>query len=101
MAKIERQAPPVTPGEILVGEFLEPLGITQQQFAKTIGVAPSYLSDIVRGRRGISPEMALRFEAALAMPARFWLNAQLGCDLYATAHDTRAAARIRKIRRVA
>ena len=101
MAKAERQVRPVAPGEILVGEFLEPLGITQQQFAKTIGVAPSYLSDIVNGRRGVSPEMALRFEAALAMPARFWLNAQLACDLYAAAHDTRATAKIRKIKRVA
>lgn len=101
MPKTEHQAPPVTPGEILLGEFLDPLGITQQQFAKTIGVAPSYLSDIVRGRRGVSPDMALRFEAALAMPARFWLNAQLACDLYAAAHDTRAIAKLRKIRRVA
>jgi len=101
MPKIEHQLPPVSPGEILVGEFLDPLGITQHQFAKTIGVSPSYVSDIIRRRRGVSPEMALRFEAALAMPARFWLNAQLACDLYAAAHDARATAKIRKIKRVA
>jgi addiction module HigA family antidote len=94
---MRRDKSPVTPGEILVGEFLEPLGVKQHEFARAIGVSPSYVSDIVRGRRGISPEMALRFEAALKMPARFWLNAQLACDLYAAEHDEHAAAKRRKI----
>lgn len=98
MAKAIAGTPPVTPGEILIGEFLEPLGITQRAFAKAIGVSPAYVSDIVHGRRGISPEMALRFEAALKMPARFWLNAQLASDLFAVECDKRAAAKRRKIR---
>ena len=91
-------APPVTPGEILVGEFLEPLKITQRDFAGRIGVSPAYISDIVRGRRGISSDMALRFEAALGMPARFWLNAQVACDLFSAEHDRDAIQKRRKIR---
>jgi addiction module HigA family antidote len=98
MSRLSQSKPPVTPGEILVGEFLEPLGIKQHEFAKAIGVSPSYISDIVRGRRGVSPEMALRFETALKMPARFWLNAQQACDLYAAEHDEGAAAKRRKIK---
>ena len=90
--------PPVTPGELLVGEFLEPLKITQRDFAERIGVSPAYVNDIVRNRRGISSEMALRFEAALGMPARFWLNAQIACDLYAAEHDEGAVQRRRKIK---
>jgi antitoxin HigA-1 len=98
MSKMSANKPPVTPGEILLGEFLEPLGITQRNFANAIGVTPAYVSDIVHGRRGVSPEMALRFEVALKMPARFWLNAQLACDLYAVEHDKDAAAKRRKIK---
>ena len=98
MSRMSGDKPPVTPGEILLGEFLEPLGITQRDFAAAIGVAPAYISDIVHGRRGVSAEMALRFEVALKMPARFWLNAQLVCDLYAVEHDKAAAAKRRKIK---
>ncbi|HEV3157958.1 MAG TPA: HigA family addiction module antitoxin [Candidatus Baltobacteraceae bacterium] len=98
MSKISTEKSPVTPGEILLGEFLEPLGITQRDFAKAIGVTPAYVSDIVHGRRGVSAEMALRFEVALKMPARFWLTAQLACDLYAIERDKDAAAKRRKIK---
>ena len=100
MSRLRADKPPVTPGEILLGEFLEPLGITQRDFAAAIGVAPAYVSDIIHGRRGVSAEMALRFEAALKMPARFWLNARLACDLYAVKHDKRAAAKRRQIVRL-
>ena len=91
-------APPVTPGEILVSEFLEPLNVTQRDFASRIGVSPAYVNDIVRGRRGVSSEMALRFEAALGMPARFWLNAQLAHDLFAAEHDREATRKRRQIK---
>ena len=100
MSKMNAERPPVTPGEILLGEFLEPLEITQRAFAKAIGVTPAYVNDIVHWRRGISPEMALRFEAALTMPARFWPNAQLACDLYAALHTKRAATKRQRIKAV-
>jgi addiction module HigA family antidote len=96
--KKSSDAPPITPGDILVGEFLGPLGITQRDFAKSIAVSPAYITDIVRGRRGVTSEMALRFEAALGVSARLWLNAQMTCDLYAAAHDHEAARKRRKIK---
>jgi addiction module HigA family antidote len=94
---LKRETHPTTPGEILIEEFLEPLGITQRDFAKAISVTPSYLSDIVHGRRGVSADMALRFEMALKMPARFWLNAQLACDLYEAEQDGKANTKRCKI----
>jgi len=96
--KRSKDAPPVTPGEILIGEFLEPLRITQREFAKSIDVSPAYITDIVRGRRGVTPEMALRFETVLGVSARLWLNAQMACDLYAAAHNRKAIEKRRKIK---
>ena len=91
-------APPITPGDILLNEFLRPLGITQREFAKRINLSPAYVTDIVRGRRAVTPEMALRFQAALGASARLWLNAQIACDLYAAAHDRKSREKFRKIR---
>ena len=98
--KKTHDAPPITPGEILVGEFLEQLRITQSDFAKRIGVSAAYVTDIVRGRRGVTSEMALRFEAALGVSARLWLNAQVACDLYAATHDRKTIPKLRKIKRM-
>ena len=63
-----------SPGEILVEEFLEPLGISQYRLAKAIGKPQSAISDIVRGRRSITPEMALLLSRALGTTPEFWLR---------------------------
>lgn len=63
-----------TPGEILREEFLEPLGISQYRLAKAIGKPQSAISDIVHGRRAITPEMAWLLGKALGTTAQFWLN---------------------------
>lgn len=63
-----------TPGEILLEEFLEPLGISQYRLAKAIGKPQSAVSDIVNGRRAITPEMAWLIGTALGTSAEFWLN---------------------------
>lgn len=63
-----------SPGEILVEEFLEPLGISQYRLAKAIGKPQSAISDIVRGKRSITPEMALLFSRALGTTPEFWLR---------------------------
>ena len=70
-----------TPGEILLEEFLEPMGITQYQLAKAIGKPQSAISDIVHGRRSITAEMAWLFGKALGTSAQFWLNLQTTYDL--------------------
>lgn len=72
---------PVTPGEILLEEFLIPLGISQYRLAKTIGVPPRRINEIVHGRRRITPETGLRMSRALGLSDRYWLNIQLDYDI--------------------
>lgn len=63
-----------TPGEILLEEFLEPLGISQYRLAKAIGKPQSAISDIVHGRRAITAEMAYLLSKALGTTPEFWTN---------------------------
>ena len=72
---------PIHPGEILLEEFLRPLGISQYRLAKTIEVPPRRINEIVHGVRGISTDTALRLSRALGTTARFWLNLQTHYDL--------------------
>lgn len=70
-----------TPGEILLEEFLEPMGISQYRLAKAIGRPQSAVSDVVNGRRSITAEMAWLLGAALGTTAQFWLELQTTYDL--------------------
>lgn len=70
-----------TPGEILLEEFLEPMGISQYRLAKVIARPQSAVSDIVNGRRSITAEMAWLLGQALGTTAQFWLNLQTTYDL--------------------
>lgn len=70
-----------TPGEILLEEFLEPMGVSQYRLSKAIGRPQSAVSDIVHGRRAISTEMAWLLGQALGTTAEFWLNLQTTYDL--------------------
>lgn len=72
---------PVTPGEILLTEFLEPLGITQYRLAQAIGVPQTRISEIVHGKRAITTETALRLSKALGVDDRFWINVQTDYNL--------------------
>lgn len=72
---------PAHPGEILVHEYLRPLGLTQVQFAAHIGVPIQRINQIVRGKRGITPDSAWLFAQALATTPEFWLNLQAAHDL--------------------
>lgn len=71
---------PIWPGEILLEEYLRPLGISQNAFARAIGVSPRSINEIVLGRRAITPDMSIRFGTALRQSPRFWLNLQTECD---------------------
>jgi antitoxin HigA-1 len=71
----------IHPGEILAEEFLTPLGITQYRLAKTIGVAPTRIGEIIHGGRSITPDTALRLSRALGTSDRFWLNLQTRYDI--------------------
>jgi addiction module HigA family antidote len=84
---------------MLVEEFLKPLKISQSAFAQRIGVSFPRLNEIIHGKRGVTPDTAMRFEQALGMDAEFWLRLQLMVDLYDAQHSA-AAKDIRKIKRV-
>ncbi|WDN87753.1 antitoxin HigA-1 [Desulfosarcina sp. BuS5] len=71
-----RDFPPVHPGEILLEEFLKPMGISQYRLAKDIGVAAMRINKIVRGKRGISADTALRLARYFGMSVEFWTGIQ-------------------------
>ena len=77
----ERIYPPMHPGRVLELEFLEPLGLTPYKLAKEIGVPAPRVYDIVRGKRGISADTALRLARFFGTSARFWMNLQTHYDL--------------------
>jgi addiction module HigA family antidote len=72
---------PIHPGEILVEEYLTPLGITQHRLAVAIGVPPRRINEIVHGKRRISADTALRLARYFGTSERFWLNLQSRYDL--------------------
>jgi addiction module HigA family antidote len=72
---------PVHPGEILVEEFLKPLGISQYRLAKDISVPPRRINEIVHGSRAITADTALRLVRYFGTSERFWLNLQARYDL--------------------
>ena len=99
MVRLPTDRPPTHPGELLLEEFLRPLGITQVTFAKAIDVPLQRVNEIIKGKRGVTPDTALRLEAALGASAQFWLNAQIAWDLWHQLHSPEAA-QLEKIKRV-
>ncbi|MEO7297094.1 MAG: HigA family addiction module antitoxin [Verrucomicrobiota bacterium] len=67
---------PIHPGEILLEEFLKPLAVSQNALARALGITPKTVSEIVLGKRGISPETSIRLGEFFGQSARFWLNLQ-------------------------
>ncbi len=72
---------PVHPGEILLEEFLKPLGISQYKLAKDITVPPRRINEIVQGKRSVTADTALRLSRYFGLSERFWLNLQSRYDL--------------------
>ncbi len=77
----QQKLSPVHPGEVLLEEFLKPLGISQYRLAKGIGVPPRRINEIVHGKRAITADTALRLSRYFATSERFWLNLQVRYDL--------------------
>ncbi len=75
------KVPPVHPGEILLQEFLVPLGISQYRLAKDTGVSPRRINEIVHGKRAITADTALRLSRFFGTSEPFWLNLQTQYDL--------------------
>jgi addiction module HigA family antidote len=76
-----RRIPPPHPGETILEDVIKPLGLSVNQLAKALGVTATRLNDIVRGRRGITADTALRLARYLGTSAEFWLGLQLDYDL--------------------
>lgn len=79
---LPRLVPPTHPGEMLLEEFLKPLDISQSAFAVRLGVSFPRLNEIVRGKRSVTPDTALRLAQVTEMSAEFWLGLQLDWDLW-------------------
>jgi len=79
-----KKLPPIHPGEILIEEFLKPMGISQYRLAKDISVPPRRINEIVHGKRSISADTALRLGRFFGISAQFWLNLQTRFDLEVT-----------------
>jgi addiction module HigA family antidote len=73
--------PPIHPGEILLEEFLEPMGISQYRLAKDLSVPPRRINEIVLGKRAITPNTALRLSLFFGLSERFWINLQSRYDI--------------------
>ncbi len=99
MVRVPTDREPTHPGEMLRAEFLEPLGLTQRELAARLGVSYPRVSELIHGRRGMTPDTALRLEQLLGVEAQFWLNLQLAWDLYHARRSPQADA-IRRIERL-
>jgi len=80
--RLPKYRPPTHPGEMLLEEFLKPMGASQSEFASRLGVSFPRLNEIIRGKRGVTPDTALRLAKVLGMSADFWLGLQLDWDLW-------------------
>jgi addiction module HigA family antidote len=97
---LPKNRPPTHPGEMLLEEFLKPLGMTQVELADRIHVSYPRVNEIINGRRGVTPDTALRLSRLFSTSPEFWLNGQRNWDLWHAIHSE-AADELRRIRPVA
>jgi addiction module HigA family antidote len=98
MIRVPTHREPTHPGDMLLEEFLQPLGLSQRDLADGIHVPYQRVNELVNKKRGMTPSTALRLSKFLGTSADFWMNLQLRWDLYQT---TRAeAAELKRIKRI-
>jgi len=97
MVRIPTHGAPTHPGEMLLEEFLTPMGINQRELAEAIHVPYQRVNELVNGRRGITPSTALRLARFFDMTPEFWMNLQLRWDLFHAMR--REGSVLKKIRR--
>lgn len=88
--RLPTNRPPTHPGEMLLEEFLKPLEISQSAFAVRLGVSFPRLNEVVRQKRSVTPDTALRLARVLGMSADFWLGLQSDWDLWHAMRDKSA-----------
>jgi addiction module HigA family antidote len=79
---IPRHRRPTHPGEILLEEFLQPMGMTQVEAADRMGISVNRMNELIRGKRGITADTALRLGRLLKTSPEFWMNLQAAWDLF-------------------
>ncbi|MCX8110847.1 MAG: HigA family addiction module antitoxin [Syntrophorhabdaceae bacterium] len=84
---MKKKLNPVHPGEVLLEEFLKPMGISQNKLALNIGVSPKRINEIVLGKRGVTADTALRLARFFGTSAEFWLGLQSQYDLDIAAEE--------------
>jgi addiction module HigA family antidote len=89
--KSRKAFPPVHPGEVILHDYREPLEMSQYALAKALSITPARVGEIVRGKRAISPDTALRLARYFGTSAEFWMGMQAQFDLETT-RDARAAS---------
>jgi len=89
--RLPTELPPTHPGEMLLEEWLKPLGLSQSAFAIRLGVSFPRLNEIVRGKRGVTPDTALRLATVTGMSVEFWLGLQQDWDLWHATRTRRSA----------
>ena len=97
MVRVPTHRVPTHPGEMLLEEFLNPMGITQKDLAHGIHVPYQRVNELVNGRRGVTPSTALRLAKYFGTSADLWMNLQLRWDIYHTQQSE--ASELRTIRR--
>lgn len=101
MIRIPTDRVPTHPGEMLLEEFLKPMGLTQRELAEAIRVPYQRVNELVNGRRGLTPSTALRLAKFFGTSAAFWLNLQQRWDLYhASVAEVEALKKIKKLKEV-
>jgi len=90
--RLPLKRPPTHPGEMLLEEFLKPMDMTQVELARRLEVSYPRLNEIIKGRRSVTPDTALRLARVLGMSADFWLGLQQDWDLWHAMHGPEAKA---------
>jgi len=91
MVRVPTHRAPSHPGEMLMREFIEPLGLTQTELAGRMEIPFQRLNSLVNGRRGITPDTALRLSKVFGTTPGFWMNHQLRLDLFHAERDAKEA----------
>jgi antitoxin HigA-1 len=99
--QLPSQRPPTHPGEMLSEEFLKPLGISQSALAVRLQISFPRINEIIRGKRGVTPDTALRLSRVVGMSPDFWLGLQQDWDLWHALRSKNAAriARLQPLKR--
>jgi addiction module HigA family antidote len=91
---------PASVGEVLVEEFMEPMGLTQRELAEAMGVQRKHVNELCNGRRAVTAPTALILARVFGNSPDFWLNVQRRSDLWEAMHSPRERERIQRARRI-